>query len=520
MSRGSKPKHGKKTCRIILLTEFPSNNESDLNAFLHVLPDRIQRFLKERDDIHVLIEIVMDLGRPAEARFPEYSAIISGERIAKNDIKHVLERIGGFDDDNRSGVERTLHRISVIRNRAGNPIGLTCRVGRAVSGNIRLIEDLVKTSKNVLLLGRPGVGKTTMLRTVARFLADEANKRVIIVDTSNEIGGDGDEPHPAVGRARRMQVPNTSIQHKMMIEAVENHMPEAIIIDEMSTELEALAARTIAERGVQLIATAHGNTLENVIFNPALCDLVGGVETVTLGDIEARRRRTQKTALERRQRPTFDAVIEIRERNLAAAHKDVAAAVDRILLGTQPSVILQQVMHDGSLETTLIGDELPQEKVEVTESSEESYKIYLFGISKTAVEDVVKKMNISVSITDDPRQADLFATTKSHYNRRPAAIRTAEHQSQPVYVLRRSTDANIRRFIAMIKAQKSPDIYPQEVRETFKSVKMEGRLERITPSGDSPINHRATFVRTFQNILRRDRSSEKRHPKTRRKALT
>ena len=147
------------------------------------------------------------------------------------------------------------------------------------------------------------------------------------MDTSNEIGGDGDVPHPAVGKARRMQVAKPSLQHEVMIEAVENHNPEVIVIDEIGRELEALAARTIAERGVQLIGTAHGRTLENLLINPTLSDLVGGIESVTLSDEEARRRGTQKTVLERRSPPTFDVLIEIKERDYLVVHPDVTTAV-------------------------------------------------------------------------------------------------------------------------------------------------------------------------------------------------
>src|SRR3989442_2470881 len=186
---------------------------------------------------------------------------------------------------------------------------LTLRVGRAVYGTMEIIRDVVEAGRSILLLGKPGVGKTTLLREVARVLADEMGKRVVIVDTSNEIAGDGDIPHPGIGRARRMQVATPSLQHAVMIEAVENHMPEVVVIDEIGTEQEAAAARTIAERGVQLIATAHGNTLENLMLNPTLSDLVGGIQTVTLSDEEARRRGTQKSVLERKAPPTFQTLV-------------------------------------------------------------------------------------------------------------------------------------------------------------------------------------------------------------------
>ncbi|GAH47824.1 unnamed protein product, partial [marine sediment metagenome] len=272
-------------------------------------------------------------GRPPEARFPQREVILNPQEVSQEDIDYVASRISSFGDDNRAGIERTLHRISAIRNRRGRIVGLTCRVGRAIFGTIKVIEDLIQSGKSALLLGRPGVGKTTMLREVARVLADDLKKRVIIVDTSNEIAGDGDIPHPAIGHARRMQVTTPTRQHMVMIEAVENHMPEVIVIDEIGTELEAQAARTIAERGVQLVGTAHGNTLENLMMNPTLCDLIGGIQTVTLGDEEAKRRGTQKSILERMSPPTFDIVVEIQDWDKVAIHPDVGEAVDAILRG-------------------------------------------------------------------------------------------------------------------------------------------------------------------------------------------
>ena len=262
--------------------------QGDLARLVEVLPQRVVKTLSAREDAEELLEVVLDLGRLPEARFPSGDVELDSREVGREDLDYVVQRVGDFGDDNRAGIERTLHRISAIRNRKGLVVGITCRVGRAVFGTIKIIEDLAFSGKNILLLGRPGVGKTTMLREMARVLANDAKKRVVIVDTSNEIAGDGDVPHPAIGRARRMQVTTPSRQHAVMIEAVENHMPEVIIIDEMGTEQETAAARTIAERGVQLIATAHGNTLDNLIMNPTLSDLIGGVQSVTLGDQEAR----------------------------------------------------------------------------------------------------------------------------------------------------------------------------------------------------------------------------------------
>jgi stage III sporulation protein SpoIIIAA len=305
----------------------------DLDALLAALPPEIVdaiHALPERTD---LIEVVMDLGRRPEARFPESEVTLLEREVTEADIAHVVEKIGSFGDDNRAGIERTLHRISAIRNRGGKIVGLTCRIGRAVYGTIEIIDDFVETGKSILIMGRPGIGKTTMLREAARVLADDVGKRVVVVDTSNEIAGDGDIPHPAIGKARRMQVRTPALQHEVMIEAVENHMPQVIVIDEIGTELEAQAARTIAERGVQLIGTAHGNNLDNLMLNPTLSDLIGGIQSVTLGDEEARRRRTQKSVLERKAPPTFDVIVEIQDRERVTVHADVSETVDALLRG-------------------------------------------------------------------------------------------------------------------------------------------------------------------------------------------
>jgi stage III sporulation protein SpoIIIAA len=305
----------------------------DLDALMEALPPEICERLRGLANRTDLLEVVMDLGRRPEARFTTGEEDLLDREITDADIAHVIDHIGVFGDDNRAGIERTLHRISAIRNRSGKVVGLTCRIGRAVFGTIDIIRDIVDAGQSVLLLGRPGVGKTTMLREVARVLADDLGKRVIVVDTSNEIAGDGDIPHPGIGDARRMQVRTPTEQHGVMIEAVENHMPEVIVIDEIGTELEAGAARTIAERGVQLVGTAHGNTLDNLMLNPTLSDLVGGIQPVTLGDEEARRRGTQKTVLERKAPPTFDVLVEIVERDSVIVHRNVAETVDAILRG-------------------------------------------------------------------------------------------------------------------------------------------------------------------------------------------
>jgi len=307
----------------------------DLDALLSALPPEIVAAVHALPNKEDVIEVVLDLGRRPEARFPDGEVTLLDREIDETDIAHVVEHIGTFGDDNRAGIERTLHRISAIRNRNGKIVGLTCRIGRAVYGTIEIIGDFVESGKSILIMGRPGIGKTTMLREAARVLADDLGKRVVVVDTSNEIAGDGDIPHPAIGKARRMQVRTPSLQHEVMIEAVENHMPQVIVIDEIGTELEAQAARTIAERGVQLIGTAHGNNLDNLMLNPTLSDLIGGIQSVTLGDEEARRRRTQKSVLERKAPPTFDVIIEIQDRERVTVHADVADTVDSMLRGDQ-----------------------------------------------------------------------------------------------------------------------------------------------------------------------------------------
>src|ERR671939_445970 len=323
--------------RLVRLTGPAEIMTDDLDQLLEVLPPHICDPLEALQDRRDLLEVVMDLGREPEARLPGREVLLSTHAVRDEDIDYVVQRIGAFGDDNRAGIERTLHRISAIRNREGRIVGITCRVGRAVFGTVAIIRDIVESGRSTLMMGRPGVGKTTLLREAARVLADDLRKRVMIVDTSNEIGGDGDIPHPAVGRARRMQVPTPSAQHAVMIEAVENHMPEVIVIDEIGTELEAGAARTIAERGVQLVATAHGNTLENLMLNPTLSDLIGGIQSVTISDEEARRRGTQKSVLERKAPPTFDVVVEIQNWSHVAVHENVSEVIDGILRG-QPVV--------------------------------------------------------------------------------------------------------------------------------------------------------------------------------------
>ncbi|MEM0978854.1 MAG: R3H domain-containing nucleic acid-binding protein [Cyanobacteria bacterium P01_H01_bin.58] len=342
----------------------PAHSESnavndDQHQLLAVLPPSVATSIQQHPQSTQLVEVILDLGRRPEARFPGGAEYLAETVVSQADLDHCIAKVGYFGGDNRAGIEQTLHRISAIRNRSGDIIGLTCRVGRAVFGTIGMIRDLVERGQSILMLGRPGVGKTTALREIARVLADDLQKRVVIIDTSNEIAGDGDIPHPAIGRARRMQVAKPELQHQVMIEAVENHMPEVIVIDEIGTELEATAARTIAERGVQLVGTAHGNQLENLIKNPTLSDLVGGIQSVTLGDDEARRRGSQKSVLERKAPPTFDIAVEMQERQRWVVHENVSDTVDALLRGRQPAAQIRTVDDEGKVTIT---HELPRPK--------------------------------------------------------------------------------------------------------------------------------------------------------------
>jgi stage III sporulation protein SpoIIIAA len=448
---------------------------SNIDLLLDTIPLHIRQNLENgehsKDD---LLEIIMDLGRLPEARYRASERFLSDREISQDDIDYVISRIGMFGEDNRAGIPRTLHRISAIRNRSGKVIGLTCRVGRAVFGTIAILRDLIESGKSVLLLGRPGVGKTTMLRETARVLAEELRKRVVIVDTSNEIAGDGDIPHPGIGRARRMQVPRPAEQHAVMIEAVENHMPEVIVIDEIGTELEALAARTIAERGVQLIGTAHGQTLDNLMSNPTLTDLIGGIQAVTLGDEEARRRGTQKTVLERKAPPTFDILVEIQSWDKVLVYQDVAGAVDEILRMDEPASELRSRDADGQIHIET-GGRPPREKPEqpnyggrrqrertspgrggqrqasgVAASAVPAQRIYPFGISRDRLERAINGLRVPATIVRDLSEATMVMTLKSYYRQGSQRMRVAEERGVPVYVLRNNTSTQIERQLADI----------------------------------------------------------------------
>ncbi len=474
----------------------------DLDALLDILPPHIRQPLRRQSDISELLEIVLDLGRPPEARFPQREVVPDPKEISDEEINYVTSRISSFGDDNRAGIERTLHRISAIRNRKEHVIGLTCRVGRAVFGTIKIIEDLVQSGKSTLLLGRPGIGKTTMLREVARVLADELNKRVIIVDTSNEIAGDGDIPHPAIGQARRMQVTTPARQHAVMIEAVENHMPEVIVIDEIGTELETQAARTIAERGVQLVGTAHGNTLENLMMNPTLSNLIGGIQTVTLGDEEAKRRGTQKSILERSSPPTFDIVVEIQERDKVAIHPDVGEAVDAILRGQSIATETRWLDKAGKVR---IGKELPAITTKKTTRDKPSAKgnklprLYLFGVNRARLGQMAKEKPLRLDIVDNLSEANLLVTSKNYYRRKPQTVRDAEATNLPIYVLKSNTPPQIRQLLNTISPSPTTEkagvlhLALGEAEEAVEQVKNSRKAVELSPQN--------AYIRRLQHLI-------------------
>jgi stage III sporulation protein SpoIIIAA len=428
----------------------------DLELLLRVMPPHIRDALHHQADLKNLIEVVMDLGRPPEGRFPSRAINLSELAIAREDIDYITHRVGAFTLDNRAGIERTLHRISCIRNRRDVVVGLTCRVGRAVFGTVDVLRDVIESGKSLLLLGRPGIGKTTLLREGARVLSTELAKRVIIVDTSNEIGGDGDIPHPGIGASRRMQVPRPDLQHAVMIEAVENHMPEVIVIDEIGTEAEAQAARTIAERGVQLIATAHGRTLDNLLMNPTLSDLLGGIHAVTLSDEEARRRGTQKTVLERKAPPTFDTLVEIRNREEFAVYHDTASVVDAFLRGrsTRPEI---RVRKEGGYEVLeeapalVTGEEPPKrrkkEREEPARTERKTLRIYPYGVSKDRLLRAINDLQVSASIAKTPKEADVALTLKAHEKRQPRTVKDLEDQGLEISIIRSNTVSQMKAFL-------------------------------------------------------------------------
>lgn len=474
----------------------------DLEALLILLPSSLKVILETSPELKSIMEIVLDLGRRPEARFKGRVWYLSEEVVNQEDIDFVIARVGQFTTDNRAGIERTLHRISAIRNRTGKIVGLTCRVGRAVFGTIDVIRDVVVAGKNVLIMGRPGIGKTTKLREFARVLADDYGKRVIVVDTSNEIAGDGDIPHPGIGLSRRMQVMAPDQQHAVMIEAVENHMPEVIIVDEIGTEPEAEAARTIAERGVQLVATAHGTTIENLVKNPTLADLVGGIQTVILGDDEARRRGSQKAILERKAPPTFDVLVEIRERDTLAIYHDVAKAVDLLLQGRMPQPEIRLRKEDGQVE---IVPALPESEESAAFSSAGPpgekltvLKLFPFAIDKNRLLRAIRTLGVPVDIVDDLSEAQAVLTTKKYGRAGSKIFASIQRKKVPLHVIRSSTFAQVVKFLKFIfnlgdEVEEDVDLALGETREAIKQVQAQGKPVDISAQN--------AYVRRLQHQL-------------------
>ena len=462
----------------------------DLERLLALLPDPVRDALGPAERREQLLEVVLDLGRVPEARYPGQALALGEVPLSRADLDAMVARLGCFGADNRAGIERTLHRISAIRNRRGDVVGLTCRVGRAVFGTVALVRDLLDGGQSLLLMGRPGVGKTTALREIARVLADDLQRRVVIIDTSNEIAGDGDVPHPAIGRARRMQVARPELQHQVMIEAVENHMPEVIVIDEIGTELEAQAARTIAERGVMLVATAHGNALANLIKNPTLSDLVGGIQSVTLGDDEARRRRSQKTVLERAADPTFPVAVEMHSRQRWSIHTDVASTVDQLLRGLQPRPQERELAADGAVRLVdppdqrrprLLAqpglqnrpalaavpmpppvDPLPSgteiDSEEEARSASDDLQLLCCGITPQLVEESTRRHGWPVQLVEDLSDADVVLSIRQGLGREPSLRRQARELKVPILVIKADTLPQVERALErLLSRRQGPD---------------------------------------------------------------
>ena len=519
----------------------------DLEALLSILPTAIRDAVSKQGDEASLLEIVLDLGRLPYARYLDGEAVLRRSEVTNAELQSVIAGLGEFGDDNRAGIPRTLHRIACIRNRRRVVVGLTMRVGRAVTGSVAVIEDFVKAGASILLLGRPGVGKTTILREAARVLAEQG-KRVVIVDTSNEIGGDGDIPHAGIGRARRMQVERPELQHSVMVEAVENHMPEVIVIDEIGTELEAQAARTIAERGVQLVATAHGNTLANLMLNPTLVDLIGGIQTVTLSDEEARRRGTRKSVLERKAPPTFEALVEIQSFTRVAVHSDLDATVDALLRGESVAAEIREVDDDGAVHRSVdsvesvveegglsgmnasfhefLGGKSPTSGNGASFGNGSSHeaplrrrtnsrprnattgphqKVYPLGVSLSRLREAIRETGANVSIAERVEEADVLLTMRSSFRRRPAELRLAESRRMPVVVLKHNTVLQMEKSLRALAKGASPnDTVTAALSEAEEAISQihSGRQSAIDLAPQNP------YIRKLQHQLASDQALE------------
>jgi len=498
------------------------SSHSELVQLLDIFPLPIRQGLVRLPNLEALVEVVLDLGRPPEARFPDDFVFLSDTSVRYEDIAHVSSRLSPFGTDNRAGIEQTLHRISAIRNRSGKVVGLTCRVGRAVFGTIDIILDVVRGGKSICLLGPPGVGKTTILRECARVLSED-RKRVVIVDTSNEIGGDGDVPHPGVGHARRMQVADAALQHGVMVEAVENHMPEVVVIDEIGTEMEAMAARTIAERGVQLIGTAHGKTLENLLMNPTLSDLVGGISTVTLSDEEARRRGTRKTVLERKAPPTFDVLIEINDRNRLSIYQNVSDTVDALLRGYQPQPEVRQRMPGGNVAVVQEATPAPaphkarpalahggpkavpeSEFAVALRESEEGERedheahvlVFPYGVSRNKIERAIHNLNVSASIARKWDDADVVLTLKSLERKESEKLKSIASENVPIYSIKTNTTAQVMNALKDIFALPSIDAEEIALREASEAI-----YKVLLDSKPIELMPQTSYVRRMQHQL-------------------
>lgn len=536
------------------------HKQDDLQKLLDILPQEIQQPLIHHPQRDVLVEVVLDLGRRPEARFPDAAEYLSEQSVTRQQLQDCVNCLNPFGGDNRAGIERTLHRISAIRNRKGEIIGLTCRVGRAIQGTIAMIRDLVETGQSILMLGRPGVGKTTALREIARVLADDLNKRVVIIDSSNEIAGDGDIPHPAIGRARRMQVARPELQHQVMIEAVENHMPEVIVIDEIGTELEALAARTIAERGVQLVGTAHGNEIENLIKNPTLSDLIGGIESVTLGDEEARRRGSQKSVLERKAPPTFEIAVEMQERQRWIVHENVSETVDTLLRGRQPQPQQRMLNEQGQIVITKEATASPQTAVArvrrpaqvlpfpqaqssrrqgdnrssravidaawsmsnlideqqeglAQEQDDPKMRVYPYAISTYQLEQVIDALQLPIVLAKHASDADAIVALRAHARKHDNLQRLAKNNRIPLHVIKANTIPHMTRTLRQILGMDQQDgmsvgemsLYEADGSDEELAALEEARLavERVVIPKQQPVEllPRSGWLRKLQHEL-------------------
>lgn len=480
----------------------------NLDLLLEKLPLKISKELRKNKELKNIIEVVLDLGYKTEVRLDNNrTTVLDLDEISYDDLDEVTSKVGAFNKDNRAGIERTLHRISAIRNRQGRIIGLTCRIGRAIYGTIEIIRDVIESEKNILLLGPPGIGKTTKLREIARVLSEQLKKRVIVVDTSNEIAGDGDIPHPGIGSARRMQVSSPELQHKVMIEAVENHMPQVIIVDEIGTEREALAARTIAERGVQLVATAHGYTIDNLMKNPTLSDLIGGIQPVILSDEEAKRRCTQKAILERKAPPTFNIVIEIREKDVLAIYHNTARVVDQYLAGKPVNPEIRKWSSKGNIEIvqkSSLNEDNFSELIgkEEIENFVDTVKIYPFAVNRDKLARAIKSLDLPAKITNSLDDSDIVVTTKSQTDKNKKLDKILAGKRVALHVIKKNSASQILKFLRNVFViHSNQDEYQDEALKEIELIINRVKNEK-RPIEANPQN---SYIRRLQHQYVRDK---------------